>query len=160
MHARARDIRMDCAEMYAPPKIISVSESIKQSLVTASGPYEPSLTPYMREPADMLASRKYRTVCFVGPARTGKTDAEVHVDRDHGKVEVILLKSATKKPKKLELTLFHSKDSVETVELLPMTPPQKGQVLYQGQLGPSSQAVLGFELRFGRQKIRSTPTSE
>ena len=73
MHARARDIRADCAEMYAPPKIISVSESIRQSLVTASGPYEPSLTPYMREPADMLASRKYRTVCFVGPARTGKT---------------------------------------------------------------------------------------
>ena len=73
MHATARDVRRDVASRYAPPPLISTSDAIAQTLVTASGPYEPALTPYMREPADMLASRRYRTVCFVGPARTGKT---------------------------------------------------------------------------------------
>lgn len=73
MYASARDVRRDIAEMYAPPPLISVSEGIAQSLITATGPYDPGLTPYMREPADALSSRRYRKVVFIGPARTGKT---------------------------------------------------------------------------------------
>lgn len=73
MHAAARDVRCDVAVRYLPPPLVSVSDAISQTLVTGGGPYDPGLTPYMREPADMLASRKYRVVCFVGPARTGKT---------------------------------------------------------------------------------------
>ena len=37
------------------------------------GPWSAEETPYMVEPMDMLASRGHEAVCFVGPARTGKT---------------------------------------------------------------------------------------
>ena len=69
----APEIAGGLRDRVASPRLLSVSDAIAETLVTASGPYEPALTPYMREPADMLASRRYRTVCFVGPARTGKT---------------------------------------------------------------------------------------
>lgn len=42
-----------------------------------SGPWRNNFAPYMVEPARMTTSRKYRAVCFVGPARTVKTDALV-----------------------------------------------------------------------------------
>jgi phage terminase large subunit GpA-like protein len=73
MYASAREHRADMAQMFAPPEEISVSEGIARSLVTASGPYDPELTPYMRGPADLLDSRRYSAVVFLGPGRTGKT---------------------------------------------------------------------------------------
>lgn len=65
--------RNGAALMLRRPKAVRVSDAIAESLVMAGGAYDPDLTPYMREPADMLASRRYKTVCFLGPARTGKT---------------------------------------------------------------------------------------
>ena len=38
-------------------------------------PWRNSVTPYMVEPMDMSTSRRFRGGVFVGPARTGKTDA-------------------------------------------------------------------------------------
>lgn len=35
--------------------------------------WDPTLTPYMVEPLDCMASRRYDSVIFAGPARTGKT---------------------------------------------------------------------------------------
>lgn len=66
------------AEAYAPPRRVCVSQGVIDSLVIKqpggySGPWSPAETPYMVEPMDMLASRKHEAVCFVGPARTGKT---------------------------------------------------------------------------------------
>lgn len=63
---------------FMPPKRISVSQSAVENLVIkqTGGPatnWSVSETPYMAEPMDMLASRKHESVCFVGPARTGKT---------------------------------------------------------------------------------------
>ncbi|WP_068310466.1 phage terminase large subunit family protein [Polycladidibacter hongkongensis] len=37
--------------------------------------WDNKVTPYMVEPMDMSASRRFRGVVFAGPARTGKTDA-------------------------------------------------------------------------------------
>jgi len=65
--------RNGAALMLRRPKVVRVSDAIAEVLVTAGGPYDPSLTPYMREPADMLGSRRFHTVCVIGPARTGKT---------------------------------------------------------------------------------------
>lgn len=61
-----------------PPKRVSVSRGAASSLVIkqpggAAGPWNADETPYMVEPMDMLASRRHEAVCFVGPARTGKT---------------------------------------------------------------------------------------
>lgn len=38
------------------------------------GPFLWDKTPYMREPAEVLTSREYTSMVFVGPARTGKSD--------------------------------------------------------------------------------------
>jgi phage terminase large subunit GpA-like protein len=66
------------AEAFRPPKRVKVADGAQQSLVIRqpggySGPWSPAETPYMVEPMNMLASRRHEAVCFVGPARTGKT---------------------------------------------------------------------------------------
>lgn len=39
----------------------------------SSIPWDDSLTPYIIEPMNCLADRRYDSVIFVGPARTGKS---------------------------------------------------------------------------------------
>jgi len=61
-----------------PPKRVSVAEGAAETLVINQpggyvGPWSADETPYMVEPMNMLASRGHEAVCFVGPARTGKT---------------------------------------------------------------------------------------
>ena len=61
-----------------PPRRVRVSEGAAATLEIKqpggySGPWSAKETPYMSEPMDMLASRRHEAVCFVGPARTGKT---------------------------------------------------------------------------------------
>lgn len=63
---------------FRPPKRLTVSQSAAQNLVIKqtggpATPWKASETPYMVEPMDMLSSRQHESVCFVGPARTGKT---------------------------------------------------------------------------------------
>lgn len=66
------------ADAFRPPKRISVAQGAAQNLVFQqaggySGNWSASEAPYMIEPMNMLASRRHESVCFVGPARTGKT---------------------------------------------------------------------------------------
>jgi phage terminase large subunit GpA-like protein len=66
------------AEAFRPPRRISVAQGAAETLQIRqpggySGPWSASETPYMVEPMDMLSSRRHEAVCFVGPARTGKT---------------------------------------------------------------------------------------
>ena len=71
----------DCTSPFAafkPPKRVSVSRGAAESLYLRQpggyvGPWSKDETPYMVEPMDMLASKRHEAVCFVGPARTGKT---------------------------------------------------------------------------------------
>lgn len=61
-----------------PPNRVAVSQGAADVLKISrpgggSGPWKPSLTPYMVEPTDMLASRRHSAVCFVGGAQAGKT---------------------------------------------------------------------------------------
>lgn len=71
----------DVASGYAafrPPKRISVSQGAAENLIIKqpggySGPWSGDETPYMIEPMNMLAARDKEAVCFVGPARTGKS---------------------------------------------------------------------------------------
>ena len=60
-------------DIVTPVAEETVSDTIARVLVTGSGPYDPGLAPYMRGPVDALGSRKYRTVCVLGPARCSKT---------------------------------------------------------------------------------------
>lgn len=63
---------------YRPVKRVSVSQGAHEALYIRqpggyAGPWSADETPYMIEPMDTLASRQHEAVCFVGPARTGKT---------------------------------------------------------------------------------------
>jgi phage terminase large subunit GpA-like protein len=63
---------------FMPPQATSVAEGAEKSLIVkqpgmAGGSWSPTETPYMVEPMNLLASRLHEAVCFVGPARTGKT---------------------------------------------------------------------------------------
>lgn len=76
--ASAMPIVRDAAYAFKPPRQISVSQGASDALIIRqpggySGPWSGTETPYMIEPMDMLASRRHESVCFVGPARTGKT---------------------------------------------------------------------------------------
>lgn len=63
---------------FKPPRLVPVSVGAHENLYfnkpgTPPTPWDSSETPYMVEPTDMLSSRRHEAVCFVGPARTGKT---------------------------------------------------------------------------------------
>ena len=65
---------------FRPPKRVTVSQGVAETIIIKQpggyvGPWSADETPYMVEPTDMLASRRHEAVCFVGPARTGKTQA-------------------------------------------------------------------------------------
>lgn len=68
------------AAMIRPPVRMAVSDVARKHMrvLTAGGGnarWDPTITPYMVEPMDLLSSRRYESVIFVGPARTGKTQA-------------------------------------------------------------------------------------
>ncbi|WP_413734346.1 phage terminase large subunit family protein [Sodalis sp. RH21] len=76
--ASARGIRGDVAGIYRAPKRMLVADAVNQYMRVPVGagnsvPWDPSLTPYIVEPMNCLASREYDAVVFVGPSRTGKT---------------------------------------------------------------------------------------
>lgn len=62
-----------------PPARITVSEAAARwrRLDTTSyrGPWRNEVAPYMVEPMNMATSRRFNALAFVGPARSGKTDA-------------------------------------------------------------------------------------
>lgn len=80
MHASAESVRRDIAAIARPPLRRPVSEVAEDYVYCRSSGGTPirwsqHITPYMVEPMDMLTSREHDSVIFVGPARTGKTQA-------------------------------------------------------------------------------------
>lgn len=71
--ASARDISHRTAELIRPPRRMKPSEAAAKYLRNEKGAWSPQLTPEMVEPLDLLASREYTGIVFVGPARSGKT---------------------------------------------------------------------------------------
>lgn len=77
----AAKAQADICSGYAalrPPKRVTVAQGVAETLMINQpggyvGPWSASETPYMVEPMNMLASRRHEAVCFVGPARSGKT---------------------------------------------------------------------------------------
>lgn len=77
MHANTLPIIHSASYAFRPPRRVTVAEGAAESLMIRqtggySGPWSADETPYMIEPMNMLASRQHESVCFVGPARTGK----------------------------------------------------------------------------------------
>ncbi|TVR36051.1 MAG: phage terminase large subunit family protein, partial [Spirochaetaceae bacterium] len=68
----------DCLGALDRPRRVPVSVGAAEALYLSdaggySGPWTAEPVPYLVKPMDSLASRHYEAVCFVGPARTGKT---------------------------------------------------------------------------------------
>lgn len=69
----AHDVVHSTSELIRPPRRMRPSEAAALYLRTEKGAWDPNLTPEMIEPLDLLASREYTGIVFVGPARSGKT---------------------------------------------------------------------------------------
>lgn len=80
-YCSSRGILADVAVLAQPPRRILVSaaaaEVVKVASPAGSADWDPKVAPYMIEPMDALRSRRIEAVVFVGPARTGKTQALV-----------------------------------------------------------------------------------
>lgn len=71
--ARARNVTREISGLVRAPRRIPPSEAAGRYLRNNRGPWVPELAPEMVEPLDMLASREYTGIVFVGPARSSKT---------------------------------------------------------------------------------------
>ena len=81
-YASADLVRREIAQLLRPPKRMPVAEAVAKfvRVKTASGnwsAWDPEVTPYMVEPLNLMDSRRYSAVVFVGPARSGKTQTLV-----------------------------------------------------------------------------------
>ena len=77
---RTESILQEVAEIIRPPRRMSVSDSASQFMTIYrpggySGLWSSGQTPYMVAPMDRLTDRSVEAVIFVGPARTGKSQA-------------------------------------------------------------------------------------
>ena len=72
--ARLRHITAGLADVLRPPRRMRVTEAAALHLhATETQKWDAETVPYMLRPMDETASRLHDLVCFVGPARTGKT---------------------------------------------------------------------------------------
>ena len=70
----------DALPFLAPHKRALVSEIAERRMIEAGGywvPFKNDVAPYMVEPQNVITSRKFDTVCFVGPARSSKSEGLV-----------------------------------------------------------------------------------
>ena len=120
--ASAVAVRRDVAELIRPPRRIRASQAAVERMKVVSGngavrDWSPDTTPYMVEPLDCMGLRKYDAVIFVGPARTGKTNALVEgfvaykIDCDPGDGLIIHIsedKAREFSKKRIDRMLTHS----------------------------------------------------
>jgi phage terminase large subunit GpA-like protein len=76
-HASAADVLRAALPSLNPATRMGVVDAAEKHMkVNANGrwvSFDRAVTPYMVEPANVITSRRYRELIFVGPARTGKT---------------------------------------------------------------------------------------
>ncbi|WP_339112277.1 terminase gpA endonuclease subunit [Thioclava sp. GXIMD2076] len=72
-----RELLADALPLLDPPSRISVTDAAEQFMQVPIGTdwslFDRSVAPYMVEPADITQSRKFKSVCFVGPSQSAKT---------------------------------------------------------------------------------------
>lgn len=79
-YARARDALAEAVAALRQPKRELVSETALRRSVFDAGQWVPwrwDVAPYMREPGDMVTSRRFDSVALVGPARCSKSEGLV-----------------------------------------------------------------------------------
>lgn len=71
--ANPRTVDADIAALVRAPRQIMPSESSRRYLRNNRGAWDPDVAPELIEPLNMLASREYTGIVYVGPARSSKT---------------------------------------------------------------------------------------
>lgn len=71
--AKPRSVTREIAQIVRAPRRVRPSEAAERYLRNNRGPWVPDLSPELTEPLDLLASREYTGIVFVGPARSSKT---------------------------------------------------------------------------------------
>lgn len=69
----ANEVARSVASVLRPPRRIRPSDAAAGHLRNDKDVFDPSVAPYLIEPLDLLESRIYQGIVFVGPARSGKT---------------------------------------------------------------------------------------
>lgn len=76
-YASLQHLVVAATEAVEPPERLTVSEAARKYVrikeKNYGGPWSSDKTPYLVEPQDALTSLNYTGMCFVGPARTGKS---------------------------------------------------------------------------------------
>jgi phage terminase large subunit GpA-like protein len=68
-----RSISRGLAEIIRPPRRMQPADAIEAYLRTEKGAWNPDLAPMMIEPVNLLGSRRYTGIVYVGPSRGSKT---------------------------------------------------------------------------------------
>lgn len=79
-YATAADALAEAVAALRPVARVKVSETAPRRMVEVGGqwvPYRWDVAPYMREPGDVVTSRRFDSVVFVGPARSSKSEGLV-----------------------------------------------------------------------------------
>lgn len=79
MYADPNQLVRDIKPFAMPPERVNTQYAAEKYMMLKGGggmtPWKSKKTPYMVEPMNCLTQRIYHSVCFKGPARTGKTEA-------------------------------------------------------------------------------------
>ena len=79
MFADANQLVRDINPFVLPPSRVGIQYAAENYMMLKGGgglaPWKKNKTPYMLEPMSCMTSRIYNSVAFMGPARTGKTEA-------------------------------------------------------------------------------------
>lgn len=70
---RAARVTVEQAKILRSPLRMTVSEAAQKYVFEGGRAYDPAITPYMVEPADVLTSRDFTACCMVAPSQSGKT---------------------------------------------------------------------------------------
>lgn len=76
------EVFLQLTDLLKPPERLTVSEAAEKYRKLNNpgsyiGPWQNSMTPYMAEPMDVLASREHTGCIFVGPSQSAKTEAMI-----------------------------------------------------------------------------------
>lgn len=66
------------AEIVRPRRQALPSVAAAENLRNDRGAWDPGLAPMMAEPLDLMASRRYTGIAYIGPARSSKTFSIIH----------------------------------------------------------------------------------
>ncbi|MEM7724196.1 MAG: terminase gpA endonuclease subunit [Pseudomonadota bacterium] len=78
--SRIEDAIREALPALKPLARVAVSHTAPKRAIKAGGqwvPWRPDVAPYMTEPMDMVTSRRFDSIAFVGPARSSKSEGLV-----------------------------------------------------------------------------------